>query len=236
MKLWAYGDSHTAGAELGYSEKTLAKYRPGAKFGNKKYAWNRALTLANEYSVLINDIACAPEYSWTGCLAKLYNVDEYICRAIPGWSNDGAVQFMLEDRHKWNKDDIIVWGVATPWRYTPTSENLRQDNHQPARFPRKISKIFLEYGPSDDTSKLWTQGLMQLANTLHENLHMVQMSMNDLTVNGYNCVNELCVIDKSLGKFMSEGNYETLPNTHYDRACHNDFAEMIYNTLGDKHG
>jgi hypothetical protein len=235
MKLWAYGDSHTAGAELGYSKATLNKFRAIEKrYKHSNTTWNEMLIEKNEYSILLHpNIACSPEYSWAGQLANLLQADEYICRARPGWSNDGAVQFMLEDKDKWQDDDIIIWGVATPWRYTPASEDLHVDNHQPARFPKKVARVFMEYGPSDDTSRLWTQGLMHLAKTLHPNMYMVQMSKDDLTVNSYNTSESCCITDIGLGHMMSsgQGKYTTLPDTHYDRNCHKDYAEMIYKLL-----
>ena len=86
MKLWAYGDSHTAGAELGYSKATLNKFRAIKKrYKHSKNMWNEMLIEKNEYSVVLPpNIACAPEYSWAGQLANLLQADEYICRARPG--------------------------------------------------------------------------------------------------------------------------------------------------------
>ena len=243
MKLWAYGDSHTAGAELGYSENTLSEFRnmkgidkyrktsKGQRF--QQHLWTEMLTERNEYSVLMHsNIPCSPEYSWAGQLANQLQADDYICRALPGWSNDGAIQFMLEDKKSWQDDDIIIWGIANPWRYTPANKDLHQDNHQPARFPGKVARVFVDYGPDIAASKLWTQGLMHLAKTLHSNMHMVQMSQDDLTVNSVNSVESCCMTDISLGKWMQNGsNYTTLPCTHYDRNCHKDYAEMIYKLL-----
>lgn len=232
MKLWAYGDSHTAGAELGYKVNPQ-EFRKNGKYAGKN--WNHYLIKHNEYAEIISGIACSPEHSWAGQLANFLNVDDYICRARPGWSNDGSIKQMLDDKTKWSKNDVIVWGVATPWRYTPASKTLRADNHQPARFPDKQARVFVEYGPHNDTFKLWTQGLMNLAKTLHPNLYMIQASRDDLTVKDYNLAKPMCITDVSLGDYQMQGKYTVLPDTHYDRPCHKDYAEMIYNILGEKH-
>ena len=236
MRLWAYGDSHTAGAELGYSERSLSQFQPGGIYFGKD--WNQHLINRGEYTQLISGaIACAPENSWTGQLAELLGAD-LICKAIPGWSNDGAVKDMLRDMSHWAEDDIIFWGVATPWRFTPAGENLLKDNHQVSRMPTKAKRVLVEYGPHETSLTLWTQALMHLAKSLHKNMKMVYMSTPDLIINDYDVVNDLCVIDISLGQFKKNNGdkYKTLPQSHYDRPCHRDYAEMIYNTLGDKNG
>ena len=243
MRVWAYGDSHTAGAELGYSEKSLTRFQPGGKHFGKN--WNKHLIDRGEYTQLISGaIACAPENSWAGQLAQLLGA-EYICKAIPGWSNDGCIRIMLEDMPNWKDDDIILWGVATPWRYTPAGDRIHAGNHQLARMPKGVRRTLIEYGPHDITLLLWTQGLMHLAKSLHKNMKMVLMSSPSLTVNEYNATKDLCVIDIPFGTFQSHdigtyfGNptgkrYTVLPETHYDRACHRDYAQLIYNTLGEK--
>jgi len=64
-------------------------------------------------------------------------------------------------------------------------------------------------------------------------MHMVQVSLDNLTVNGFNSVESCCITDVSLGHMMISklDEYIYLPDTHYDRNCHKDYAEMIYKLL-----
>jgi len=229
MKVWAYGDSHTAGSELGCTVDHKAWLK-----NNHADKWNQYLIDTKQYSTLIGDsnIACSPELSWAGRLAKKLNA-EYICRALPGWSNDGCLKLMLEDRNKWKNNDLILWGITTPVRFRPAGKHL--SNHQPARWPTKVAKIWFDYGPHEESTRLYNQGMMLFFKRLHKNTMCVRMNNDDISVDNV-YFDDVLQTKTSLLDWQQKGNYSVLPNTHYSRECHNDYAEMIYNTLGDKNG
>jgi len=229
MTVWAYGDSHTAGAELGCT----IDYKDWLK-NNKVDDWNQYLIDTKQYSKLIGDcdIPCNPELSWAGRLAAKLNCD-YVCKAYPGWSNDHCIKSMLDDMTLWEDDDLILWGITTPIRFRPAGNHL--SNHQPARWPKVIAKVWFDYGPHEESTRLYNQGMMMFFKRLHKNTLCVRMNNDDLSVNGV-YFDDMLHTKISLLDWQRKGNYGILPHTHYDAYCHEDYAEMIYNTLGDTYG
>lgn len=249
MALWSYGDSHAAGHELcriedlgqswiqqnyGYSNRLQAKREMGLERYQKEVRsqWYDFLRQEQLCSTKLGNSPCSPELSFAGQLASQLKVT-LNNRAIPGSSNDQILFKMLEDRNCWGDQDKVIVSVVTPHRFAPQCEPEKR-NFQLHTMPKKAQDVFLEYGPWEETFKLWSQGLIYLAAQLHKNIYLVRTTEADYRCQDIDLSSQLFVSPMSFVKFVQTefgGKDLRYPGGHFSEKAHSKFADYLISLI-----
>lgn len=245
MRLWSYGDSHAAGHELG-AVSDLGRHwlAENAGYLHRTDARN---TLGKDYEELIKNKwydylveimpnseprICSPNLSFAGIIAEKLN-RTLINRAVPGASNDLIVRRMIEDIDSWKSSDIILVCFVNSDRYMP-EHNIDQLNYKSHNLPFNIQYMFEKHGPSRMSFKLWNQGLIQLMQSLSNNVKLVSSVEVDIEVEGFDVSKNLTNGLMSLTKFVGT-KWETeemrYPGGHFAEVCHEEYANYLIENL-----
>jgi hypothetical protein len=243
-KLWSYGDSHAAGHELGsvddlgssWIEKNYS-YRDRDELIDKKgldFYYNHvkqpwANYIENKCSTLINSTPCSPELSYAGEFSKLIEA-EFVNRAVPGASNVLSMIKLLEDLEQVQKNDIVLFSLVTPHRFISGDgeEHVRTQIHWE---PKKIQKVLYQYGPSDSSFNVWTQGIAHMVKSLHSNSIIIKTNDDNIDVNNIDTTKKLLYTDQSFTQYCYRNSTSTkirYVSGHIHEQYHKLYADYLY--------
>lgn len=245
MKIWSYGDSHAAGHELGteYKDDLGEKYLNSLGFYKEEFLTARKVARRNlgveKYNKLVKEKwynhinhICSADISYAGIFATLLGCD-LVNRAEPGSSNSLNIYKVYQDLEKYEKDDIILFSVVSPFRFIPGND-IEKRNHQAHWLPDTIAKILWEYGPHEICFKLQTHGYIHLLNSLPQKTIICKTVNEDITVNGIEPKIDLQFsFTEYVGTFSANIDDLRYPGGHFHESCHEKYAEYIY-TLWNK--
>lgn len=240
MRIWSYGDSHAAGAELGtVHQKDLAesflnslgffsdKKDTARRIARRKLGVEKYNKLVKEkWYETINHV-CDSKLSYAGEFAKLAGC-ELVDRAKSGSSNSLNIYKVYQDLDKYAKDDLILFSVVTPLRFIPASD-IEKTNHQVHWLPDNIAKVLWEYGPHDVCFRLQTHGYIQILKNLPQKIIILRTVDEDISVNGITPSFDLDLsFTGHVGTYSNNVDDLRYPGGHFHESCHVKFAEYIY--------
>jgi hypothetical protein len=232
MKLWSYGDSHAAGHELGVLEnlgkdwlhKTFnveSRDQYIKTYGQKAY---KTILYPLISSTVYNDGKhMNPSLSYAGQLANKLGCD-LISRAIPGGSNDLSVSKFFDDLVRIQNDDVVLFSLTSVHRFfSENGDTSKLSEHE----------YMIEHGPSEETWRLWAQGLIALVNNHPYNrgrIIFVNTANHILDVNSISITEKMNnVVSLPFIEFTNDyGSNTRYPLGHIAEHIHSDYADFIY--------
>lgn len=228
MKLWSYGDSHPGGHELGSFDdlgrawltknfNVSDRNQFMQKYGNHVYKntlyplWNREIGTPHR-----------PELSYAGQLADIIGA-EFVSRAIPGSGNDSSVVNFIQDLKQISSDDVVLFSVSSIHRFVSVV----------GRHSKLLEHTeMISSGPSDNSWKIWGNGMVQLILNLCKCKLVIVSStqIDDFDIEGINFIKSLDnFFEIEFMSFANQYDYNVrYPLGHISEHVHKDYAKLIH--------
>lgn len=182
-KLWTFGCSMTAGAELGCNVdhvdflKTHTKCEDTKsarqKLGDKKYQDK----IIKKWHNLIGIDQHDPDLTYAGILSKKFNLELKSC-AISGSGLDSAFHEIIKHSSSINwKKDLIILGVTTPGRWVTNTGRQFLFNMLDTSTHRMLDP----YLPCIETLDMFHYGTLTLIKKTFPEVNIIRMYNNKLT-------------------------------------------------------
>lgn len=157
-KLFAFGDSHIAGHELGIDKKIIddfykkSGYSSAAKI--KKLPIKKQTQVIYKWYAIMEQVCGAnsyhtPSLAYAGKLADAIGY-ELVCRAFPGNSIHKQILLLHEENSIDWDNDIVMFGIPPRQRWLTNNEK----DATPHNIGEKNAKILYNHGPGDKAEKL----------------------------------------------------------------------------------
>ena len=184
-KLWTFGCSMTAGAELGtqiHVAEFLKKHTGCTTVvdARHKLGANYQRTIQIEWNNFLDSIKvpmAIPSLSYAGIVSKMLNLELKSC-AISGSGIDQAFFKIIENSKNidWKKD-LVILGVTTPGRWIPQSMSSR--NHFLFNMlDDKQHRMLDPYLPSIESMDVFHFGTLTLIKKMFPAINIVRMYDN----------------------------------------------------------
>jgi len=235
-KVWAFGDSDTAGHELGSKKINFRNFLKARNF-NTAYEAQKSLSdkqyedFVSQWLKQIDNIQ-TPELSYAGQVASLLGRN-LISNAVTGASVDEQILRLsqTEDKIDW-KNDLVIFGVPRPYRWmTHTGECV-----QASRVLRKskTQKLWMEVGMSNIALNIYYASAHTYIKQRWPQVLLIRMHsvLIDPAINLKKMQD--CFFSKvSLAEFANDnyGQDCTYPGGHFREFVHESYASLLLDML-----
>ena len=225
-KLYAFGDSNTAGHELGLDKKFIDNFYKKSGYSSAEeihklpikkrtrviYKWHGIIQ--QEYGVSSYH---TPSLAYVGRLADFIGYD-LVCHAFPGDSIHKQILLLHEETNIDWDNDIVVFGVPPRPRWLTNNEkDATMEN-----VGEKIAKVLYHHGPGDKAERLNFIGTLCYLRQTFPKIILVRQYDD----NAYEefPVSNIFVNDKSLENI---GERNIHPAGHFVEEVHEKFASYL---------
>lgn len=237
--VYMFGDSHTAGHELGLKSINADEYLKEKGFNTQKEAF---LKLSDtDYNNLIqqpwlNKIGnfYTPLLSWAGQIASKLN-KQFVNFAVSGSSIDEQTYKLLQNENKidWEKD-LVLFGVPTGGRYMVDKNNKLTTAQLTSLNAHSLSKqkLILKYIPSNESLLIYHYGCLTYIKHRFPKVIICEMrgyieNIPDIEVK----VNDIFYVSNSLKQFSKSFEDRKYPGKHYKEEIHRKYADYVLEKL-----
>ena len=230
-KLWTFGDSHTAGVELGTGlsiDDVNRWVKSISKFNSVDEA-NQMLSEPDYISTIMTPwhhyikYKYSPELSYAGILAKKNNLELVNC-AVPNASmyQIFKIFYSTVDKINFEEDDVLV--APTFYGRWTTQMNKQFNAHV---LDEKIMLSFMHIAPCDRTQILYYYSLIFYMQTIYPKIKIVKI-YNDQT--DYDIYKKIKFVNNiSMFSYLNKTihNQTKYPGLHFNEAAHEYFATYV---------
>lgn len=238
-KVYMFGDSHTAGHELGPKRIDYKAFMKARGYNSVQEAWEQLSNedymnkIGREWFEKINNL-CTPLESWAGKIAQKLDMS-FINFAYPGASFDYQLNLLIEqEKIDWNKD-LVLFGAPMSDRYMikpGLSLQSMQIRHMLANVRKHQMKLLSQVLPSDETMLLLYYGLVSYIKIKYPKVILCEMRAPTENVdNKIFRIEDQFYVDKSLDSFAEKFADRFYPGKHYREHIHEKYADYVIEKL-----
>ena len=230
-KIWTFGDSHTAGDELGTGlliddmnrwVKSISKFNSVSEAKNMLSETDYISTIMMPWFHYIEE-KYSPELSYAGILAKNKKLN-LINHAVRGASMDQIFKIFYSKVGEINFDEDVVIVAPTYFGRWITQQNKKFNFHF---LDEKSMLSYMQLAPCDSTQILYYYSIIFYMQTTYPKIKIVKIYDDQPDYEIYKSIK--FVNDISMFSYFRDTIHDQTrnPGLHFNEAAHMDFATYI---------